>query len=278
MKIKYLFLTVILSILGYIPLLQAQSQEQWWLHSSYESKPISDTLKSNVEKVLFHAESKYSLTLSNGITNGSVHAGDILLVERKNRFSHFSYFNINSQNLTIKSNTNSNYKQTVYEFVDYLDIDISKMFFSEIGLILDRNDAALIKSRNAFYLGLGANNLLFKKFHVKSLVAIGRVNQNYTIPVTTYNVIKEPYTLLHIGQKYTLPIDKNITLNGNLSYFIDTNEIDRYRIHLNFNIKAYIIKHIALVVSYSYKYDNEQVLLNLIPNNSLFTTGIQLSL
>jgi hypothetical protein len=250
--------------------LNAQSPEKWWLQSSY-----ADTVK---KKILFHAGAKYSYTKMKGVLSGEMHVGDLTLVERKGHFTNFSACGIDKMDISLKGPTPIAFKSTSYYITDYLDADLSKVVFCQTGFIWERDDLLLIQNRYSFYTGIGTNFLLFKKLKLKSLVAMGRINQDYTMPVDNVDVIKGPYAAFYCKHNFVFTFTPTLSFLGNAFYFTDINDTKRYRYGTSLNLQIGIIKHINLVVGYSYRYDRELVLFGATPDYSTQNLGIEVSL
>ena len=269
LKLTYiLFLTVIILTMvvpfeGY-----SKNPEKWWLQSAR-----ADT----VETFLFHTSGRYSFTRMKGVISGDTHSGDINLVVRKNVFTNYSVYKTDKMDLSLKSSINLNYQTTAHYFTDYIDIDFSKVVYGQSGFIWERDDALLILNRYSVYAGIGFNTLLFKKFNIKSLFAFGRIDQEYIIPVDDLDVIKGPYSAFYFRQNYDLIINPNLSLSGQVHYFTDINEMDRYRYGADLNLRVSLVKHFNLIVGYSYKYDRENLLFGIIPENSMQNMGVELS-
>ncbi|MDD4921332.1 MAG: DUF481 domain-containing protein [Bacteroidales bacterium] len=248
---------------------KAQSTDMWWQQSS---------LADSVRNLQFHAVGKYSLTRMQGVISGKMNSGDILLVTRKDIFTNSANGGFDLFNLNLKSINSLNYATKAYYFTDYLDVDVSKLIFAQLGFIWERDDALLLQNRYTLYGGLGINTSTFKKLKLKSLIAMGRIDQEYMIPVEEINVVKKPFTAFYTVHKGMYAIIPGVSLSGKFYYFIDLEEKDRYRYGYNLNLVVSLTKHLNLVVGYNYRFDKELVLLGLIPDNSMQNIGIEVSL
>jgi hypothetical protein len=260
---------VLLFSIGVPTNVSAKPHEKWWLQSS-----LADTTKS----LLFHASGKYSYTKMKGALSGEMQTGDINLAERQRIITNFSAYGIDKMDLTLKVPTAINFNTTSYYFTDYIDVDITKVLFGQIGFIWERDNILLIQNRYSYYSGLGLNLSLRKKLKLKSLFAAGRINQEYSIPVDNFNVIKEPYTAFYCVHNVDYTISPVISMSGQVFYFKDMDVSNRYRYGMRFNLMVGIAKHVNLVIGYNYKYDNENALLGIMPDFSTQNLGIEVSL
>lgn len=272
MKIKIcLFVLILLFSIWLIPArLKAQSPEKWWLKSSR-----ADSVK---KELLFHVGVKYSYTKMKGVLSGEMHVGDLTIAERTGIFTNFSACGIDKMYLNLKGAMPLTFKSTSLYITDYVDADLSKVVFSQTGFIWERDDLLLIQNRYSFYSGIGINKLFFKKLKLKSLVAIGRINQDYTMPVDNVDVIKGAYAAFYCKHNFVFTITPALSFLGNVFYFTDINDTKRYRYGTSLNLQIGIIKHINLLVGYSYRYDRELVLFGATPDYSTQNLGIEVSL
>ena len=270
-KQKCLIALILLCSVWVIPLqLKAQSPDQWWLHGSR-----TDSVK---KELLFHAGVKYSYSRMKGSISGVTHLGDITLVERKGVFTNFSAYGIDKRDMNLGGTQNTAYKTTSQYFTDYIDADLSKVIFGQAGFIWERDDILLLQNRYSIYTGMGINILLFKKLKLKSLVAMGRINQDYTIPVDNLDVVKEPFIAFYCKHNVVFTITKSVTFLGQVYYYTDIQAKGRYRYGSNLNLQVNVAKHFNLVVGYNFKYDREQILFDSPPGNSTQTIGIEVIL
>jgi hypothetical protein len=268
---KCLALLILSSFVWFVPgKLNAQSAEKWWTQSSRK-----DSIKT---KLMVHASAKYSYTRMKGSLSGEMHVGDISLVERKGIFTNFTSYGIDKMYLNIKGNTPLVFQSTSHYITDYVDADLSKVVFCQAGFIWERDDLLLIQNRYSLYTGMGLNFELFKKLKMKSLVAAGRINQEYTMPVENVDVVKGPYAAFYCKNNFVFTITPSFSFSGSVFYLTDLNDMKRYRYGTNLTIQASITKHINFVVGYSYKYDNELILFGATPDYITQNLGIEVSL
>jgi hypothetical protein len=249
--------------------LVAQPSEKWWLQSS---------LADSVTKPQVHAGARYSYSRMKGVISGNTSIGNLELVLRKGVCTNFSRYGIDNFNMNLKSYVDLSYATKSQFFTDYVNVDVSKFVFVEGGLIWERDDALLLQNRYTFYGGIGLNTSLLKRLKLKSLVASGRINQEYTIPVDNLNVIKEPYAAFYSVHDFVYAITPEASISGKVYYFTDINDLDRYRYGYLLNLSVALWKHVNLVAGYNYRYDKELKLLGLIPDNSTQNIGIEISL
>lgn len=251
----------------------SQSNEKppvkWWLQSSFAD---------SVENLLFHASGQYSFTKSKGVVSGETHSGNISLIFRKSVFTNYAVYKIDKTSLSLKSSISLNYATTAHYFTDFLDWDFSRVVFGQVGFIWERDDAMLIQNRYTYYAGIGSNVLLFEKLKIKSLLAGGRLNQDYIIPVDDLDVVKEPYTAIYFRLNYNYAITPDLSLSGQVHYFKNIEAKERYRYGINLHLSVALVRHINLIVGYNYKYDAENVLLGILPDNSMQNIGVEISL
>lgn len=269
--IKYFYQTtlILLFFAGLIPLLSAQPNDRWWLQSS---------LADSVTKLQFHASGMFSYSRMKGVIVGKTSSGNLTLVLRKGIFTNFSRAGIDIIDLKLQSSSNLQYATTSSYFTDYVDIDITKQLFIQIGYIWERDDALRLKNRHTLYGGIGFNTPILKKINLKSLVASGRIDPSYTIQVDDIDVVKDPYAALYgvIDLDYT--ITSVTSISSKAYYFTNLDDWDRHRYGYFLNLKVNVWKSVSLIAGYHYKYDEELKLLGLIPDNSTQNIGIEVSL
>ncbi len=249
---------------------EGQVPEKWWTKSSR-----SDSVQ---KKILVHASGKYSYTRMRGALSGEMHTGDISLAERKGYFTNFSSYGVDKMDLNLKMATPMIFKSTSHYFTDYIDADLSKIVFGQAGFVWERDDLLLLQNRYSFYAGIGVNVLIFKKLKLKSMGAMGRVNQDYIIPVDNINVIKRPYTAFYCKHNVTFAISNNVSFMGQFYYYTNIADKERYRYGTSMNLSIGIAKHVSLVVGYTYRYERELLLFGASPDNSTQNLGIEVSL
>jgi hypothetical protein len=270
--ILYFFRTVPIYFLlfGICPVrLNAQSTENWWLQSS-----LADT----VTHLQFHASANYSYTRMKGIISGTMNSSKLTLVLRKGLFTHFSKYGIDKMDLNLKSAVHLNYSTKSEYFTDYVDFDLSRITFLEGGYIWERDNVLLLRNRNTFYGGIGLNSSILKKITLKSLLASGRVNQEYTIPVENLDISTKPYNAFYTIHDVVYKISPETFILGKVYYFLNLNDHNRYRYGWLMNLSVRVFKHVRLVAGYHYKYDRDLKLLGLLPDNSTQNIGIEVSL
>jgi hypothetical protein len=248
---------------------EKQRPSKWWLQSSQ----IDST-----DSFLYHISGKYSFTKMNGVISGEMHSGYIDMVLRKSIFTNSSIYKIDKTNLKLINLNNLSFASTSHYFTDFLDVDFSKIVFSQFGFIWERDDAMLLANRYSFYAGIGLSTLLFEKLDMKSLFAGGRINQDYMIPVDNINVVKEPYTAFYFRQDFEYTINQSLSFSGQVYYFTNIHEKNRYRYGIGLDLSLGLIEHVNIVAGYNYKYDRENILLGIIPDNSTENIGVEISL
>jgi hypothetical protein len=269
------YLTILLIVVcGSVNLITAQTTgekaplPQWWLYSS---------LADSIDRFLFHVEGQYSYSKMSGSIEGETQSGAARVAIRKNIFTNHTEYMIDKMNLMLQA-LRMNYVTESQVFTNYLDVDLTRLLFGEVGFIWERDHSLLIKNRYSFYAGLGLNGLIFEKHYLKVLAAIGRIDQDYTIPVDNINVIKGAYTPFYMRQQYKYIIDQTFSVTEFAYYLADLNDADRYRMGLNLSLNILIVKPVSLVLSYAYKFDKESELLGAIPRNTTQTIGVNVSL
>lgn len=247
----------------------ATNPEKWWLQSSKVD---------SVENFLIHASGRYSFSRMKGVISGNTNSGYVSLVMRKHVFTNYAVYTHDKMDMSLKSSITLDYATTAHYFTDFVDVDLSKLFYTQAGFIWEMDDALLIKNRYSIYLGAGLNNVVVKKLKIKTLFAAGRIDQEYIIPVDDLDVIKEPYTAFYFRQNYAFAIDHNLSLTGQFYYFTNMDDMERYRYGIDLNLSIGLVKHVNLVAGYSFKYDRENVLLGIIPENSMQNIGVEINL
>jgi hypothetical protein len=241
---------------------------QWWLSSS-----LIDT----ADNYLFHFEGQYSYTKMTGSMDGETHTGGIKVALRKNIFTNQAEYAIDKMNLNIKM-LGMYFASETHAFTDYIDIDITPLLFAEGGFIWERDNSLYIKNRYSWYAGGGLNGLIYEKHFLKLLVALGRIDQSYTIPVDDIDVVKGAYTAFYIRQRYKYQMDERLSILMQAYYLTNINQSERYRLSASMNLIIGIINPVSLVLGYSYKYDKEAELLKAGATNTIQSLGINISL
>jgi opacity protein-like surface antigen len=213
-----------------------------------------------------------------GVISGKTNSGNLMLVLRKGIFTNFSRYGIDIIDLSMNGSVNLRYSSKSIFFTNYTDIDINKQFFIQGGYIWERDIALRLKDRHTIYGGVGFNSSLFRKLKIKSLIASGRIDQDYTVPVDNIDVIKKPYAALYSVLDLDYTITNTWSFTSKVYYFTNLNDWNRYRYGYYLNLKVRVWKNISLAGGYNYKYDKELTLLGLIPDNSTQTLGIEISL
>ncbi|EKD30785.1 MAG: hypothetical protein ACD_77C00477G0053 [uncultured bacterium] len=243
--------------------------DYWWLKSSKV-----DT----VNGIQFHASGQYSFSKKKGVISGVTHSGNILLAVRLGSVTNYSIYGIDKIDLHLKGIANIDYKTTSHYFTNYFNYDFSRVLFAEAGYIWERDDMLLLHNRYSVYAGAGINLILFKKLQIKSLLAAGWINQNYTIPVENIDVIKGPNTAFYTMNNFVYSILPTVKFSGYVFYYTNINEGGRYRYGYRLNLSVGIIKHINLVAGYSHKFDKELERLGLMAINTSTNIGVEVSL
>ena len=247
---------------------EKKPSSQWWLNSS---------LADSVDEYLFHVEGQYGYTKMSGAIEGEMQSGGAKLALRKNIFTNHTEYMIDKMNLMIKM-MGMNYKTESQAFTDFLDVDITRLLYGEAGFIWERDNSLLINNRYSLYAGAGLNGLIAERHYLKILVAAGRINQDYTIPVNELNVVKGAYTALYIRQNYKYVMDQRFSLIEQAYYLTNINYSGRYRMSLSLNLNINIIQPVSLMLGYNYKYDKESEILGAVGKNTNQTIGINISL
>lgn len=246
----------------------AQSADLWWLQGS-----AADTVTS----FRTHASGSLSYSRMQGVLSGKTTIGELKLVVRKSIFTNFTRYGIDQMSLNLKSQFHLNYAATTHYFTDYLNIDLSRIFFCEVGYIWERDDVLLVQNRYTLYGGPGLR-ISTKRFNIKSLAALGRINQEYMIPVDQINVVKGPnsaFYTIHEGSYNILP---QVSLTGRVFYYTGLENTDRYRYGYHLNLSVGLSNYLNLILGYNFRHDKELVLLGLQPDNSSQHVGIEVSL
>ena len=241
---------------------------QWWLNSS-----LADT----VNQWLFHVEGQYSYTNMTGAIEGEMNSVVSRVVVRKNIFTHHTEYMLDKMSLALKS-LGMNYAYESHAFTDYLDVDLTRLFYSEAGFIWERDNSIYIKNRYSWYAGAGLNGLIFEKHYLKVLVALGRINQEYTIPVDGFDVVQGAYTAFYVRQNYKYVMNERLSFIEQAYYLTNMTDAGRYRMSVGLNLSIGIVQPVSLVLGYTYKFDKESELLGAIPTNTTQTIGINISL
>ena len=271
--IKHFCLALFICVLLNVELISQNRDDkpitQWWTQSSR-----IDTSK----QFLYYARGRFNFSKTRGVISGVNYSGEIFLAGRKGIFTNYAAYRLDKMDMSLRSSINLNYATKSQYFTDFVNLDISRIFIAESGFIWERDDALLIKNRYSFYIGSGINIVLFKSLKLKSLLAAGRIDQEYIIPVDNIDVIKGPNYAAYFRLNYDWIITPGVMLSGQADYFSNIKESDRYRFGVSFNLGVNLIRNVRLLVGYTYKYDKENVRLGIIPENSTQNLGIEISL
>lgn len=271
---KKIILTVFTLMFCYAEFTAAQNNSekkpspQWWLNSS-----LADT----IDRCLYHIEGQYSYTKMTGSIDGEMQSGSSRITIRKNIFTNQAEYVIDKMDLALKS-FGMNYATEAQAFTDYVDVDFTKLFYGETGFIWERDNSLYIKNRYSLYLGAGVNGLIFNKHYLKVLIAAGRINQDYSVPVDNIDVVKGAYTAFYVRQHYKYVMDQRFSFFEQAYYLDNTGHSDRYRMSVSLNFIINIFTPVSLVLGYTYKYDREAELLGAIAKNTTQSVGVNISL
>jgi len=267
LKLKRICLFLFCCLASFEGLL-AQTTESWWLNSS---------LVDSVRVLRLHANGSCSYTRMQGVISGKTVNNEILLAARKGVFTNFARYGTDRFDMKLKSMVNLNYATDAYYFTDYLNADFTKLFYAELGYIWERNSAFQLRNRYTFYGGIGINANTFGKLRLKSLVATGRIDQEYTVSVDGLNVVKGPYQAFYCIHDANYILKPDVIFMGKFYYFTDLKDTNRYRLGYTLNLKVGIARHLNLMFGYNYNFDKELSLLGLVPDNSTQHAGLELS-
>lgn len=243
--------------------------DNWW--SSSARLDSTDNFK-------FFARARYSYAKMKGVVSGELQSGDVFLAVRKGNFTNYSAYKIDQMDLSLESIVSLSYASTKHTLTDFITYDISKAFFAESGFIWERDEAMLLKNRYNLYAGLGVSTVLVKKLKLSTLVALGWIDQDYTIAIDDFDLIKKAHAAYHIKLNFNYMITPYLLFAGQGDYFNNINESDRHRFSVDFNLSVFLVKHLSLVVGYNHRYDKDNERLGLIPDNSTFKIGIEVSI
>lgn len=270
---KYLT-AVLIIICGTLSILTAQTTAekkpppQWWLNSS---------LADSADWFLFHAEGQYSYTKMTGSTEGDIQSGTARLSVRKNIFTNHTEYMLDKTKMSIKS-LGMHYATESQIFTDYLDVDITRLLYGEAGFIWEMDNSLYIKNRYSLYAGAGLTGQIFDKHYLKILIAFGRIDQDYTVPVDGFDVVKGIHTEFYARQNYKFVINQTFSFMELAYYLVNINNSDRYRVGVILNLSIVIVQPVSLILGYNYKYDKESELLGAIAANTTQSIGINVSL
>jgi hypothetical protein len=266
--------TVLIILCSAIAMINAQTitekvpSPQWWLKSS-----LADT----IDQYLYHVEGQYSYSKATGEVESEMQSGTARVAIRRSIFTNHTDYMMDKMDLNIKS-MRMNYATESQAFTDFVDVDITKLFYGEGGFIWERDNTLLIKNRYTIYAGVGLNGMIAENQYLKVLAAAGSINQQYTIPVDYIDVVKGSYSVIYLRQNYKYVLDQRLSFMEDAYYLKNINHSGRYRYSVGFTIMVGIIKPVSLVFGYTYKYDRENELLGIIPKNTTETIGFNVSL
>lgn len=264
---KYIYIFLFFAL--YPCFSKAQISEKWWLKSA---------LEDTVQNVQFYTSLNYNFSNTNSVIKNTTHFGVLNIVLRKNRITNIAAYSLNKMHIKLDVPIVLDYSTTAHYFTDFFDYDFTKVIYGQSGFIWERDNVLLLQNRYTFYAGLGVKQRLLKKLKTKTLFAVGRLNQDYTIPVDQIDVIKEPYYAGYIRFNYEYPINQKLSFSGQAVYFTNLTEKERFRYGINFDVQIELIKHVSLYLGYSYKYDKENERLGILPITSVQNIGIKFSI
>jgi len=240
---------------------------QWWLNSS-----LADT----INQYLFHVEGQYSYTKMTGSIEGEVQSGAVSTAVRKSIFTNHIDYYIDKSDQEIKS-LGMSLNTASQAFTEYLDVDITPLFYGQAGYIWERDNSLYIQNRNSLYAGVGLNHVINQQHYLKILLAAGRVNQDYTIPVDNINVVKGAHTVYYIRQQYKYVMGPVFSIMDEAYYLNYFDYANRYRLGVILNLYISVVQPVSLVLGYNYKFDKENELLGAIGANSTQTIGVNIN-
>ena len=241
---------------------------QWWVNSSFAD---------SVDYFLFHGEGRYNYTKTTGSVEGEMQSGSVNLVIRKDVFTHHTEYMIDKTNQNFQS-LGMHFATESQALTDYLDVDITRLFYAEGGFIWERDNTIYIQNRFTLYAGLGLNGMIATQHYLKILFAAGNINQEYSIPVTYFNVIKGANTAYYIRQQYKYVINPALSFMEQAYYLSYFSTSDKYRYGIGANLLVAVFQPLSLVLGYDYRFDNQNKLIGVISANTTQTIGVQISL
>lgn len=238
----------------------------WWLQSSL--------LDSN-RSLRFHEELKINASRMFGAYSSQNQSLMETLVIRKGIVTNQSIYHYQKMDNDMAGVV---IKRTAHFFTDFLVADITPSISAQCGFIWERDDAMYLENRYTVYAGGGMNKTFWSKLTLDNLVALGWLKQNYTIPVTGLDVVKEPYKAIFLRQNYHYTMGPKASVSGQLFYFGNLDDMSRYRWGGHITVNLNLVKWVNLVVGYNYTYDREMYLLGIDPENGSQNMGLQFSL
>lgn len=264
-----IFISLLLFFLLFPSASKAQIGEKWWLKSS---------LVDTVDKLRFHTSLNYSFSNNNSAVKTSIHIGEGEIILRKNRITNVTSYSFNRMHIKMDFPLKLDYSEIAHYFTSYFDYDFAKIFYGQSGYIWEKDNLLLLQNRHTLYAGIGVKQKFFDKVKIKTLLAIGRLEQEYSIPVDDIDVITEPYYVSYLSLIYQYPVSQKLSFSGQAIYILNLTDIERFRYKIDFKIEIGLIKHVNLNLGYSYKYDKDSEQLGLFPITSLQNIGLKFSI
>ncbi len=268
---KLLLITIM--IFTSLNIIKAQSgagkpPKQWWLQNSF-----ADT----VQGFLYHAEARYNYTKMTGNIAGEIQSGQVSAAVRRSIVTLNAIYFLDKTDIALK-NFGMSYVSKSQTFTGYADVDLNAFLFCEGGFIWERDNMLYLRNRYTLYAGLGFNGNIHQKHYLKVLLAVGNIDQDYTIPVDNLDVIKGAHSAFYIRQHYKFIMNPVLSLMEEAYYLNEIKYSNRYRLGVIVNLNISVVKPVSLVLSYNYKFDKESELLGAVPTNTIESIGVMISL
>jgi hypothetical protein len=246
---------------------EKQPSPEWWLRSAKAD---------SVERYLFHIEGTIGYSKMTGSTVGETHTGGGRAALRKNAVTLKSVYRIDKMSMSFPA-MGLNYSSESQLFSTCLDVDVTPLLYGEIGGIWERDNTIFIKNRYSAYAGAGLNGMVSEKHFLDVLLAVGRIDQNYFIPVDGVDVVKGAYSAFYARQQYKLTLDERFSFVEQATYLTNLSYAKRYRISASLDVVIGILRPVSLVFGFTYKFDKESELLGAIATNTTQNIGIRVS-
>lgn len=188
----------------------------WWMTSAYQNgETPSPTLRHAIE-------SSISIGEAYGNIESSRYAASLNYFLRKEAWTN--EFLISYSKDTTKQEGLPTVDRDYYLVNNNLQLDLDHFWFTEAGVIYEKDTILALENKNTYYLGLGAHAINNKTLTLQLLSALGRQKETFsTANELATGLDRFEYNLLYAVEQARWSIADNFILNQSLqvSYGLD---------------------------------------------------------
>lgn len=223
---------------------EKQKLGAWWLKSSLLPEPMP-------EKYLFHTELEYSYIAHSGNLEGSEQEGKLLFATRKNRFTNYILTDVSKTKLDIypsgqKVDIYSYYVENIFRF------DLTKIFYTDLGFIWERDNNKLLDRSNTYYLGLGYFYSIPHRIDASLFLGGGSQNNDYSLPV----IPSETETAAYFLQTFTWYATQQVMLKEKYRSLRFTDDNKRFEDNFTLSLAYALGPILQIVYEYDWTFNN----------------------